>query len=250
MNNYLSATHSKERILGTELSRILDEGTVKEKEYALLNFALSGENNERSIQLFLKYTEDPEMESIAHICLNKLLETSTRFNLQLVLPVLKTGLNHPKEMIRIACQNGLDCLVKPIVGKDNDEAPAYVPFFLKPKLVKDYLESASAEKIITALLYIFYKPHKDSEFFDLLDAQLAKNIPAVNCIVGAMIDTKLSNIIKGISALSELSLKSYALAKENGLKSKSSWVYRRFDSIRELAREHMHIMKESVNYKN
>ena len=244
MNKYFSASLSKDLILGTELSRILTEGSVKEKEYALLNMALSGENPEQAILLFLKYTKDNEMELIAHICLNKMLENSTKFSLHQVLPVLRAGLGHPNEVIRIACQNGLDCLVKPVDLKTNNEIPSFVPFFLKPNLVKTHLESASAEKIITALLYLFYKPHKDPELFDLLDTQLAKNIPAVNCIVGAIIDTKLSNIIKDISALSELSIKSYGFAKENDLKSKPSWVYRRFDSIRELAREHMHIMKE------
>lgn len=225
-----------------ELVKILETGTLKEKEHALLNIALGGHDAEAVLDLFLWYTNNSEMEVIAYMCIIKFLENYRQYPLPRVLPLLIDGLSNRKDSIRHYCQNGLDNLINP--GKLKEETLSFdsfqIPF--EYDTLKYNLNSDSAQNIIIALLYMYHQPHKNEDLFKILDEQLSKNIPAVNCIIGAIIDTKLSTIIQLINDVGELSLASYTIARASGLKSKASWVYDRFDSIRELAREHMKVI--------
>jgi hypothetical protein len=228
--------------LGHELVEVLESGTAKEKEHILLNIAMSGDNTEDVLDLFISYTTDPEMEVVAYVCIARFLENSRHYSLLKVLPLLIDGLAHEQEAIRNHCQSGLDNLVSPAKLKEEtlnfesfEIAITYDDFLA-------YLSSDAAQEIIIALLYAYHQPHKDEELFKMLDDQLRKNIPAVNCVAGAIIDSKLSHIIGLINTIGELSLASYNAAKASGLKSRAFWVYDRFDSIRELAREHMKVM--------
>ncbi len=246
MNNNLSTKDSEETVFDSGLKLILKSGSVREKEFALLNRALSNENSLGNMNLFLKLIKDPELETIAFVCLGKLLAHAPVVSLPLVLPVLIKGLGSAKEAVRQASQAGLDSLIRPSGQREDGQAVVHLGVQLKPRQVQEYLESDSAEEIITALVYLYYKPHKDADLFEILDSQLDKNIEAVDCVVGAIVDTKLWAIIRKITDLSDLSLKTYARARHKGMKSKSSWVYRRFDSMRELAREHLKFMNESA----
>ncbi len=226
----------------SELLHVLETGTVKEKEHALLNIALGGYNGEEVLELFIFYLTEPEMEAIAYMCIDKFLENYRQYPLVKVLPILIDGLDHEQESIRHHCQSGLDNLVNP--GKLKEEVLNFESFQIPFEYdsLQPSLNSDSAQEIIIALLYLYHHPHKNEDLFKILDDQLTKHIPAVNCISGAIIDTKLAHIIERINEIGELSLVSYTLAKNSGLKSKASWVYDRFDSINELAREHMKVI--------
>lgn len=244
MNNYNPYNHEFQNELteNSELLQILKTGSIKEKEHTLLNIALGGYNGEEVLELFSYYITQPEMEAIAYMCIDKFLENYRQYPLEKVLPILINGLEHKRESIRHHCQVGLDNLVSPTKLKEeilNFES-FQIPF--EYDSLQPYLNSDSAQKIIIALLYLYHHPHKDEELFKVLNDQLMKNIPAVNCVAGAIIDTKLSHIIALINDVGDLSLASYALAKNSGLKSKASWVYDRFDSMNELAREHMKVI--------
>lgn len=242
MNNPKRRKFPRELAENHELMEVLETGTAKEKEHILLNIALSGDNTEEMLDLFISYTTEPEMEVVAYLCITKFLENSRQYSLLKVLPLLIDGLSHEQEAVRNYCQTGLDNLVSPaklkeeILSFESFEVTIDYDDFLA------YLASDSAQQIIIALLYVYHHPHKDEELFKILDDQLQKNIPAVNCVAGAIIDSKLSHIIGLINTIGELSLASYNAAKASGLKSKAFWVYDRFDSIRELAREHMKVM--------
>lgn len=226
----------------SELLHVLEFGTIKEKEHALLNIALGGHDSEAALDLFLSYTSKPEMEAIAYMCIDKFLENYRQYQLEKVLSLLVLGLEHEQESIRHHCQSGLDNLISP--AKLKEETLTFDSFqvdFTYDSL-SYHLNSNEPEDIIIALLYLFHQPHKDKELFKILDEQLAKNIHSVNCIVGAIIDSKLSAIIELINGVGELSLASYTIARASGLKSRASWVYNRFDLIRELAREHMKVI--------
>lgn len=226
----------------SELLHVLETGTIKEKEHSLLNIALGGHDSEAVLELFLFYTTQPEMEAIAYMCIDKFLENYRQYPLTKILPLLIDGLEHRQETIRHHCQTGLDNLVSP--NKLKEEKLSFESFDLPFNIddLSNYLSSDSAREIIIALLYLYHHPHKDEVLFKILDKQLTKDIPAVNCIVGAIIDSKLSRIIALINEVGELSLASFTGAKTMGLKSKAAWVYDRFDSIRELAREHMKVI--------
>lgn len=225
-----------------ELMGVLKNGTAKEKEHALLNIALGGHSPKAVLDLFLCYIIDPELEVVAYMCIDKFLENYRQYPLDRVLPVLINGLNHPKETIKHYCQNALDNLVIP--GKLKEETLSFESFQISFEYdsLKSYLHSDSAEQIIIALLYLYHRPHANEQLFKVLNEQLTKNIPAVTCVVGAIIDTKLANIIELINGVGELSLATYTIARASGIKSKAVWVYDRFDSIRELAREHMKVI--------
>ncbi|RYU93060.1 hypothetical protein [Emticicia agri] len=242
MNNPNTYDFPEEFAENDELMQILENGTIKEKEHALLNIALGGHNSEDVLDLFLYYTADPELEAIAFMCIDKFLENYRHYPLTKILWLLIDGLTNAQESIRYHCQGGLDNLVSPTKLKEETLSFESFQIDFKYDNLAPYLASDSAEEIIIALLYLFYHPHKDEELFKIVDEQLAKNITAVNCIAGAIIDAKLSDILEMINAVGELSLVSYNHAKASGLKSKASWVYDRFDSMRELAREHMKVM--------
>lgn len=242
MNNPFKQKYPKELADNSEWIEILETGTTKEKEHILLNIAMSGDSTEEVLDLFISYTTDPEMETVAYLCIAKFLENSRHYTLRKVLPLLIDGLAHEQELIRQHCQKGLDNLVSPAKLKEELlNFDAFEDSFGYDDLLA-YLSSDSAQEIIIALLYLYHQPHKDEELFKILGDQLAKNIPAVNCVAGAIIDSKLSDIIELINTIGELSLTSYNAARASGLTSRAFWVYNRYDSIRELAREHMKVM--------
>lgn len=242
MSNPTRRKYPKELAENSELIETLETGTAKEKEHILLNIALSGGNTEDVLDLFISYTTEPEMEVVAYLCISKYLENARQYPLLKVLPLLIDGLEHEQESVRNHCQSGLDNLVSPaklkeeVLNFESFEVVITYEDFLR------YLGSDSAQEIIIALLYVYHQPHKDEELFKILGDQLAKNIPAVNCVAGAIIDSKLADIIELINTIGELSLSSYKAARASGLTSKAFWVYNRYDSIRELAREHMKVM--------
>lgn len=242
MHNPYDNEFQKKFSENSELLHVLETGTIKEKEHALLIIALGGYNGEEVLELFTFYLTEPEMEAIAYMCIDKFLENYRQYPLVKVLPILIDGLEHEQEYIRHHCESGLDNLVSPAKLKEeilNFES-FQIPF--EYSSLQPYLHSDSAQEIIIALLYLYHHPHRNDGLFKVLDDQLAKNIRAVNCIAGAIIDTKIAHIIELINEIGELSLVSYTLAKSSGLKSKASWVYDRFDSINELAREHMKVI--------
>lgn len=242
MNNPYNNEFQNNFSENSELLYVLETGSIKEKEHALLNIALGGCNGEEVLTLFIYYLTEPEMESIAYMCIDKFLENYRQYPLLKALPILIDGLQHEQESIRHHCESGLDNLVSPIKLKEevlNFES-FQIPF--EYDSLQPYLSSDSAQEIIIALLYLYHHPHKNEDLFKILDDQLAKNIPAVNCVAGAIIDTKLAHIIELINEIGELGVVSYTLAKNSGLESKASWVYDRFNSINELVREHMKVI--------
>ena len=227
----------------SELLQALQTGNYDDKKDALLNVAYSDSEGEATLDLFLTYLKDPELKYVAYLSINMFLETCRSYPLLKVLPILITGVDNEEQYISSHCASALENLVSP--GKITDEKLTFNSFRLNfnNQLLPDYLNSSGSQQIIIALLYIFHHPHKDQEFFQILNEQLTKKNRAITCIIGKIIDTKLWSVIEKINELEEISLTSYQIATGLGLKSKATWVHDRFDGIYELAKEQIDKLK-------
>ena len=231
-----------------ELMHALQNGSFEDKKHALLNIAYSDSEGESAIDLFLAYVDDPELKFIAYLCINMFLETSRSYPLSKLLPIIISGIDHEEKYIRSNCASALEHLISP--GKLTEEKLTFNSFRsdFDSSLLQDYLNSSDPQQIIIALLYIFHHPHTDGELFQIVNRQLTKNINAVTCVIGEIIDEKLFRIVEQINGLEEISMISYQTAVKAGMKSKATWVYDRFDEIHELAKEQMERLKSDENH--
>jgi hypothetical protein len=233
-----------------ELMTALQTGNFEDKKHALLNISYGDGNGEVVFDLFLSYINEPELEFIAYLCIKNFLETCRSYPLLKILPTIIAGLNNDEQAIRIDCESALGNLVRP--GKMTGEDLNFKSFQIQFNniLLPEYLNSFEDEKIIIGLLYVFYQPHNDEELFQLLSQQLIRKIKSVTCIIGQIVDTKLSNVIEKISGLEDISLASYKNSVEIDLTGQATWVYDRFDEMQELARQQMKTLKPDRNHQS
>ncbi len=222
-----------------ELMHTLKTGNFEEKKHALLNLAYGNGNGEVVFDALLSYINDVELKSIAYLCINQFLETCRSYPLSKILSKLIEGLNNEEKHIRIQCESAFGNLIRP--GKITTKSLDFSSFQIQIEnnIVKKYLNSPDAEKIIIGILYTFHKQHEDTELFTLLNQQLAKKIKSVTCIIGKIIDFKLCGIIDQLEEIEETSIKCYKNAEEFDLKQATSGLYDRYDEIQYLANGQM-----------